>query len=113
MFESDILQKRARYIQRNNEILQEFHFANPETKLKLNNIYNMSLYSSPLWDLFSAPVDSLEKTYNRSIRMIFNLPLQTHKYLIEPLSGQAHLRFILYTRFINFRQKILMSSKIS
>ena len=109
--EADILQKRAKYIQRNNEILQEFYFANPETKLKLNNIYNMSLYGSPLWDLFSKPIESLEKTYNRSMRMMMNLPLETHKYLIEPLSQQPHLRFLLYKRFISFRQKVLNGSK--
>ena len=71
----------------------------------------MSLYGSPLWDLFSNPVDSLEKTYNRSVRMMLNIPLQTHKYLIEPLSQQPHLRFLMYKRFINFRMKILKSSK--
>ena len=71
----------------------------------------MSLYGSPLWDLFSNPVQSLEKTYNRSVRMMLNLPLQTHKYLIEPLSAQPHLRFLLYKRFINFRLKIINSSK--
>ena len=28
----DLVQKRARYIQKNNQILQEFSFANPCTK---------------------------------------------------------------------------------
>ena len=45
---ADIKQKRARYIQRNNEILQEFYFANTETKCHLNNVYNMSFYGAPL-----------------------------------------------------------------
>ena len=35
---SDILQKRAKFIQGNNELLQEFHFADPETKCHLNNV---------------------------------------------------------------------------
>ena len=43
---TDIKQKRARYIQQNNEILQDFYFAYPETKCHLNNIYNnMSFYA--------------------------------------------------------------------
>ena len=45
---ADVMHKRAKYIQRNSEILQEFYFANLETKCKLNNIYNMSLYGCPL-----------------------------------------------------------------
>ena len=72
---SDIMQKRARYIQRNNQIIQEFYFAFPETKFHLNNIYNMSLYGSPLWDLFSDAAHSLESTYNRSIKINWNIPV--------------------------------------
>ena len=83
---ADVMQKRAKFIQCNNELLQEFHFANPETKCHLNNIYNMSLYGSPLWDLSSGAVESLEKTYNRAVRTMWDIPLDSHRYLIEPLS---------------------------
>ena len=40
--------KRAKYINRNNELNQEFYFAHPETKFKLNSIYNMSFSGSSL-----------------------------------------------------------------
>ena len=36
----DIIQKRAKYIDKNNTILQELSFAHPTAKIKLNNIYN-------------------------------------------------------------------------
>ena len=36
----DITIKRARYIDKNNELLQEFYFAHPETLVKVNSIYN-------------------------------------------------------------------------
>ena len=36
----DLKQKRARYIDKNNEICQEFGFAHPVTKFKLNQILN-------------------------------------------------------------------------
>ena len=34
----DIKEKRAQYIQRNNELLQEFAFASNQTKMKINRI---------------------------------------------------------------------------
>ena len=43
----DIIEKRARYIAKNNEIIQEFHFAHPKTKQELNKIYN-SHYTGPI-----------------------------------------------------------------
>ena len=46
----DIRIKRAKFIERNCEINQEFGFAHPEIKSKLNHIYNSSLSGSMLWD---------------------------------------------------------------
>ena len=48
----DILQKRAIYINRNNELCQEFYFAHPKSKVQINNIYNTSFYGCVLWNLF-------------------------------------------------------------
>ena len=36
----DIMEKRAQYIVKINELMQEFHFANPSLVAKLNDIYN-------------------------------------------------------------------------
>ena len=108
---SDVCQKRARYNQRTNELNQEFHYATPETKCKLNTIYNMSFTGSSLWDLFSEEVSSLEKTYSKSIRIMWDIPVNTHIYIIEPISDQVHLKFVLLRRFLNFRRQIEQSSK--
>ena len=40
----DIVEKRAQYIQRNNELLQEFSYACPQTKMLINQVYNTSFY---------------------------------------------------------------------
>ena len=71
----------------------------------------MSLYGAPLWDLFSDAVNSLEYTYNRSIKLMWNLPLETHRYMIEPVSQKQHMIFTLYKRQIGFRHQVLRSSK--
>ena len=61
IFAHDINEKRAHYIQRNNEFLQEFSHAHPLTKVFINQVYNTSFYSSVLWDLWSKEVNSISQ----------------------------------------------------
>ena len=58
----DMKQKRARYIEKNIELLKEFHFAHPKTKIELNTIYNSHFTGSPLWDLFNRETETLGHT---------------------------------------------------
>ena len=85
----DIASKRAQYISKCLELDQEFYFASGRTKLRLNAIYNYHFTGSPIWDLFGKQILSLEASYNRSVKNMFNLPLQTHRNLIEHVTGGA------------------------
>ena len=107
----DIKVKRAKFIDRSNELLQEFHFAHPSTKFKMMDIYNSHFTGSPLWDLFSPEAVMLENTWNRNVRITFGLPLQAHRYFICPISESPHLRFILMKRFLSFVRKLELSVK--
>ena len=44
----DMKQKYAQYIQRNNELMQEFAFASGTTKTKINSIFNIHFTGSVL-----------------------------------------------------------------
>ena len=107
----DMREKRAQFIQKNNEICQEFSFANLSTKIRLNNIYNTHFTSSPIWDLFCAEAISIEKTWNVAMRKMMKLDRCSHRYLIEPLSKTRHIKFSLMKRFINVTHKIVESPK--
>ena len=107
----DVKIKRACYIDKNNELLQEFHHCHPKTIFDVNRIYNSSFSGSPLWKLSSREVEMLENTWNRSIRLMFDVPNQTHRYFIVPISDHCHLRSILVKRFLNFIDSIKKSSK--
>ena len=96
----DIKTKRARFIERNNEAIQEFHFSHPRTLVRLNSIYNSHFYGSCLWDLNSDWVLKFEKTWNIAIRKMLRLPQETHCYLIEPVSGLYHMRSLITSRFL-------------
>ena len=107
----DILVKRAKFIDKNNTLRQEFSFAHPDTLLQLNQIYNSDFTGSCVWDLFSREQQMLENSYNTAVRLMLGLPMNSHRYLIEPLSGRKHLKSDLIQRFSNFLEKIEKSNK--
>ena len=107
----DVKMKASRYIDKNNSLMQEFYFANPETKLEINQIYNSHFTGSQLWDLGSREVQKLESTYNRSVKIMLDLPWATHRYFIEPLTGEPHVSRVLIRRYLSFVNKLEMSPK--
>ena len=107
----DLRTKRAEYINKNNELEKEFYFCHPQTKFDVNKIYNSHFTSSPLWNLFSCDAIKMESTWNRSVKVMFDLPYETHRWLIEHVFGNQHLRKILIQRFLNFITQIKKSSK--
>ena len=109
----DIKVKRAKFIDRSNELLQEFHFAHPRTKFKMSEIYNSHFTGSPVWDLFSREAVMLENSWNKNVRIYFGLPLQAHRYFLCPISGSSHIRSILMKRFLSFAKNCEVSVKRS
>ena len=103
--------KRAQYIQRNNELMQEFSYANSTTKTKINSIYKSHFTGSVLWDLCGYEAEIIYNTWNSSIRNMFRLDRTTHRYLIEPVSRTPHIKISLLKRFMNFINKLMCSRK--
>ena len=103
--------KRAQYITRNNNLYQEFSFCHPHTRFHLNSVYNTSFTGSSLWNLFSKETDMLLNSWNTSFRIMFDLPLSTHRYFVEPVSGKVHLMNMLMKRFLAFLNQIENSKK--
>ena len=107
----DLLEKRAVYINRVNELKQEFSYAHPLTKIMIKKVFNTHFYGSQLWDLFTREAARLEKTWNTSVRMMLDVPRNTHRFFIEPLSEMQHIIFSLMKRFVNFVRSITSSKK--
>ena len=104
--------EKANFIAKNFELLQEFYFAHPNTKVKTTTIYNYHFTGSPLWDLFCDEANKVENSWNIFIRKAFDLPFNSHRYLIEAISNHPHLKRILVLRFMSFLKQIQKSSKI-
>ena len=74
-------------------------------------IYNTDFTGSPLWDFNSNSFESLCKTWNVSVRIMFDLPRTTHRYLLEPLTEKPHMKFTLMKRFLKFCDQLRSSKK--
>ena len=105
------MEKQATYINKVNELTQEFYFAHPLTKIRINNIFNSHYYGSALWDLFGIEALRLEKSRNVSQRIMLGIPRNSHRYFIEPLSDTKHITFSLFKGYIKFVDSIESSSK--
>ena len=108
----DANQKRACYIERNIEILQEFPEAHPEVKCRLHRIYNSSFPGSVLYELSSNSVSHLVNSWSVSTRHMWGVPRETHRYMIEELGGQ-HAESMIIIRYVKFLQNIMKSSKLA
>ena len=103
--------KRATFIGKNCELLQEFSFAHPITKMQTISLYNCHFSGSQLWDLFGDEVTMLENSWNILIRKVYDLPITTHRWLIEPISKIDHLRKQLLKQYLSFLTQVENSSK--
>ena len=107
----DVRAKRAAFIGRNCEILQDFYFAHPEVKTKINRVYNSSFPGSVLWDLTSPNVQQLINSWSVATRYMWDLPLDTHRYYIEELGG-IHAQTMIFSRYVTFVQSLAKSDKL-
>ena len=67
-------------------------------------IYNGHWTGSQLWRL------GCEEIVKLSVKIKYDLPCATQRYLIEPLTGLPHVRKILVKRFLSLINMIRMSS---
>ena len=105
--------KRAKFISKLHSLRQEFYFADPLTVVKLYNIYTCDFYGSQLWDFHNSNVLKLYNSWNVSIRILFDVPRNTHRYLIELISRCLHIKTSLASRFVAFSERMNRTYKSS
>ena len=57
--------------------------------------------------MFCANTVKLYTSWNTAIRILFGLPRQTHRYFIEQISEQIHLKTMLCSQFVSFCKSML------
>ena len=53
----------------------------------------------------------LENSWNLSMKIMFHLPVQTHRYFIEPITEKPHARTLMVKNFLRFCELIVKSNK--
>ena len=75
----------------------------PSTLVKL---YACDFYGSQLWDLYSYDVCKRYTSSNVAMRILFDVPRSSHRYLIGPISRTLHIKTLITSRFVSFYQRI-------
>ena len=109
----DILAKRGQFVGKSNALLQEFHFVTPSTLLRLISSYATTFYGSSLWNLQSKDCERMFNSWNVTIQKVLNVSFKTHRFLIEPLSKQCHLKTLLLSRYLKFYRSLIDSPKFT
>ena len=98
----DLREKRATFIDRCMELNQEFFMYPPEVKVKMCNIYNSHFTGSPLWDFDSPYFSQLCNSWNVNMRIMYEIPRNTHCWMVEELSDCKHARTMIFSRYVKF-----------
>ena len=64
-----------------------------------------------MWNLFGKGTQSIESSYNRSVKVMLDLPWASHRSLIQPLIGEVHIKLVLLKRYLIFLEKMKNSGK--
>ena len=108
--DADLRMKKGIFIQTAMELNQEFASFPAEIKYRLNLLYNSHFSGSSLWRLECQEAQHLISAWNKNIKLIFDLPWATHRWILQLITG-SNLKCILYARFLNFINSIHNSSK--
>ena len=75
-------------------------------------IFATSFYGSPLWSLNSEEHLKLNRSWNTVVKMVWDLPFETHKRSVESLTDVPHIQASLHGRYIGFIENLYKSEKI-
>ena len=108
---SDTDNKRRKFIGKVHSLLQEFGFLDHDRVFDVVNIYATSFYGSNLWLFSGSSIEKLLTSWNKMVRLVWNLTNTTHRYFIEEVSKKQHLKASLYSRYLVFIKDLINSKK--
>ena len=107
----DTVYKKNVFIGKFHSLCQLLKNHDPLIYVRLIKIYMIDFYGSNLWNLYDKFTQKFFTSWNRMIRNVFKLPYNSHRYLIEPISGITHLKTMLSDRFLKFYDSVMNCNK--
>ena len=110
--DQDAMVKRARFIDKTVGIREAFSFAYPCQVIRAVQVFACDAYGSMLYDFTSASCESLFKSWNTCIKLIWGVPRSTYTYLVENVLAAdfVSLRNQVYGRYVSYFQNLFRSS---
>ena len=105
--EQDLRVKRGQFINNCMSLNNEFEHLSYDNQIRLLNIYNSHFTGSNLWNFESNMFNQLTNSWNVNLKVVMDIPVQTHTWIVEELSGTPSARKMIYKRFLKFAKSIL------
>ena len=80
--------------------------------MKRINVFTTRFYGSLMWDIMSKDCDRILRSWNVTVRHTLDLERQTHRNLIEPLSGCLHPKAMLASRLVSIYKAFDKESEV-
>lgn len=100
--DADITRQRMHFINQTNNVICYFNKLDTFIRNKLFRSYCNSFYGCELWSLSNGFLHDLCTAWRKSVRAIWKLPYQTHRYLLPLISHSLPLFDEICRRFLNF-----------
>ena len=104
----DTRMKRAAYIKNSTDTRSEFAFALPSQVLNAIKVYCAHFYGSPLWDLYGVMANQVYKSWNTTVKLVWDLPRSTHNFFVEHLLAESFssVRQSILAQYVGFIQRL-------
>ena len=102
----DLEEKRRAIIGRIHNLQQEIGNQHPTVYFALLRSYVFHLYGCQLWDISDDSCNKLWAVWHRTIKLAYDLPHATHRYLLNDLVQLDHIKKVVLKRFTKFYQTI-------
>ena len=79
-------------------------------KCSLIQSYCLSLYGCVLWSLRSPTLKTIEVTFNKILRKVWNLPRQSHTSVVHCVAQVSTISNLLFKRFSSLLSRAISSS---
>ena len=98
--------KRAAYIKNSTDTRSEFCFDLPSQVLNAIKVYCASM-ASPLWDLYGVMANQVYKSWNTTVKLVWDLPRSTHNFMEHHLAETfSSVRQSILAQYVGFIQRL-------
>ena len=80
----------------------------PGQVLNAISVYSAHLYGSNLWDLYGDMAGQVYRSWNTSVKLVWDLPRSTHNYFVEHMLAEdiPSVRKRILTQYVSFLQRL-------